>query len=156
MALTVQSYCRGAAQVPVHVDTPILGIQDVVNVDSLSVQHRSAGDTAPVERHTFLAGGDRNRTIRSHGPMSLLIKTQNLRIDRIAQPRCPLGNRVKQRLKITCRRGDHPQDVIGGASPAVTIPRVLAAPRQSFALSWIPALSLPHGGVLLYCSENLF
>ena len=49
--------------------------------------------------------------------MSLIIKAQNLCIDRIAQPRCALGNCVKQRLKIACRRGDHPQDVIGGVLP---------------------------------------
>ena len=48
--------------------------------------------------------------------MSLVIKTQYLRIDRIAQPRCALGNRVKQRLKIACS-GDHPQDVVGGVLP---------------------------------------
>jgi hypothetical protein len=46
--------------------------------------------------------------------MSLLIKTQNLCIDRIAQPRCALSDCVKQMLKIACHCGDHPQDVIGG------------------------------------------
>ena len=49
--------------------------------------------------------------------MSLVIKTQYLRIDRIAQSGCALGNRVKQRLKIACRFGDHPQDVAGDIFP---------------------------------------
>ena len=61
----------------------------------------------------LLAGIDRNGAVGGDDPVPVVIKTEYLRIDRIAQPCGALGNPVKQRLKIAWRLGDHPQDLAG-------------------------------------------